>query len=374
MNDAPKNTSQNVENLKNWFIGTYSVGAIGMVMGYAAAEQNKMESNYIILFSGIAAMIVYWLYAGNKGLTKNAASRMFGDSMYYMGFLFTLTSLAMALMRYLIGEEGVNAEAGMQQMFHIFGSAVITTVLGLLIRTYYTQFNKEDSDDMDKLRADFSQIINDLRENAEKLGAEVGKQIQECENSMKKITDVTNVAIAAEQKMVQAADKAAEEMANMRLGEKSQKLNQKIDEFNSHVGESTNAIMNLHKLGNNFARVMQEISTKGPSWEKLDENISKANQAVEQITQRAQVDSATLTGWKKTTEIIADQVKELERKTNQINNALEDCKNLFLGAPKDIKRYVRMKYMEMLVSLWRRAKHAEDRDKASGWRDGGARK
>lgn len=132
--------------------------------------------------------------------------------------------------------------------------------------------------------------------------------------------------------------------------------------------------MNLHKLGNNFARVMQEISTKGPSWEKLDENISKANQAVEQITQSAQVDSATLTGWKKTTEIIADQVKELERKTNQINNALEDCKNLFLGAPKDIKRYVRMKYMEMLVSLWRRAKHAEDRDKASGWRDGGVRK
>ncbi|MGH6896502.1 MAG: hypothetical protein ACREJ5_08130 [Geminicoccaceae bacterium] len=58
------------------------------------------------------------------------------DNFYYLGFLYTLGSLAMALWRFLEGD-------GAETVLESFGIALATTILGLAIRVFLGQFRRD---------------------------------------------------------------------------------------------------------------------------------------------------------------------------------------------------------------------------------------
>ena len=58
------------------------------------------------------------------------------DNFYYLGFLYTLASLAMALWRFLEGD-------GANTVLESFGVALATTILGLAIRVFLGQFRRD---------------------------------------------------------------------------------------------------------------------------------------------------------------------------------------------------------------------------------------
>jgi uncharacterized membrane protein YagU involved in acid resistance len=81
---------------------------------------------------------------------------MIGDNAYYLGFLFTLTSLSYALSRLISDQTGADT------IIESFGVALWSTIAGIVARVFFSQL-RQDPDDIEKdARAKISQTAREL--------------------------------------------------------------------------------------------------------------------------------------------------------------------------------------------------------------------
>ena len=59
-----------------------------------------------------------------------------GDNLYYMGFLFTLTSLAVSLYQF-------SSEGSAEQIVQNFGIAIASTIAGIALRIFFNQMRRD---------------------------------------------------------------------------------------------------------------------------------------------------------------------------------------------------------------------------------------
>lgn len=91
-----------------------------------------------------------------------------GDSAYYLGFLFTLVSLAITLYQF-------TALGGVEIVISGFGIALATTIVGLALRVFFQQLRDEpmevEQEIRRSLRDDADQLQRDIRQCVEGLSA-----------------------------------------------------------------------------------------------------------------------------------------------------------------------------------------------------------
>jgi hypothetical protein len=63
-----------------------------------------------------------------------------GDSLYYLGFLYTLTSIAVSLYQFSL------SESGQEQIITNFGIAIATTIVGLALRVMFNQMRQDPAE------------------------------------------------------------------------------------------------------------------------------------------------------------------------------------------------------------------------------------
>ena len=81
----------------------------------------------------------------------------FADSVYYLGFIFTLISLAAAV----ISEKLTGSGGSPTETLSFFGTALVTTIFGIGYRSYFMQFTSLSNNPIDIAGAE-------LREETEK--------------------------------------------------------------------------------------------------------------------------------------------------------------------------------------------------------------
>ncbi|MFM0009151.1 hypothetical protein [Paraburkholderia sediminicola] len=87
----------------------------------------------------LTVMAVYILIGG-KRLDKSVSDEKFADSCYYLGFIFTVTSIIFCLL------DLPSIGTKMSFIAVRFGAAMVSTVFGLMVRVYWVSF-REDFDD-----------------------------------------------------------------------------------------------------------------------------------------------------------------------------------------------------------------------------------
>jgi hypothetical protein len=113
------------------FFGCFVVGAASIIVLKAASIDQR-----IVTAVPIALMSIY---AGIAVYTRRYRIRedRVGDNLYYLGFLFTLVSLAYALAAY-------TAElSAIQTIIENFGIALATTIVGLMLRVVFNQMRED---------------------------------------------------------------------------------------------------------------------------------------------------------------------------------------------------------------------------------------
>ena len=83
----------------------------------------------------VAIMLAYALLIGLARLFRLRDDQS-GDNLYYMGFLFTLTSLAVSL--YQFSEIG-----SAEQIVQNFGIAIASTIAGIALRIFFNQMRRD---------------------------------------------------------------------------------------------------------------------------------------------------------------------------------------------------------------------------------------
>ena len=89
----------------------------------------------------LAVMLAYLWHGHQQTKDKTRGERLnYGDSCYYLGFLFTVASLIIALL-----DIGIKGELTVADVAIRFGAAMVTTLLGMAIRVWLVTFAEKEN-------------------------------------------------------------------------------------------------------------------------------------------------------------------------------------------------------------------------------------
>ena len=156
------------------FVGTYILGVILIILVSKFSPENKFSG----VIASILPMLIYLIYVYLNRSEPNVNT--IADSAYFLGFLFTITSISLAILGLNSNEENLTQQ--FNKTILIFGFALITTIIGLLIKVCVVNL-KPDLDDlsesiMENLHESVSEF-DDLLENGIDRFKEIDKQLSD---------------------------------------------------------------------------------------------------------------------------------------------------------------------------------------------------
>ena len=126
-----------------------------------------------------------------------------GDNLYYLGFLYTLTSIAVSLMEYTTGRDA-------DVIVTNFGIAVFTTIAGLLLRLAFNQMRGDTADVERVTRMELAEAARRMRTELDNAVLELKQfqraTLQSVEGSfttMRELTEETLKTLSHQRRRVQ---------------------------------------------------------------------------------------------------------------------------------------------------------------------------
>lgn len=193
--------------LRGAFVLALLAGTLGIAFGWFVEKLGSYALSWIpTMMVPLAAMFGY-VYAAYRTDPDDLATEAFADSVYYLGFLFTLIALTFSLLT--ITEGGVDTRG----LVYRFGAALVTTVVGLSVRIYLVNFRFSAEDDFAKLENQIGRSAEALRARFDQLSRSMTMQQEAFEASLAKaIADVDGVSAelkGAAGRFTSAADSSA---------------------------------------------------------------------------------------------------------------------------------------------------------------------
>ena len=211
-------------------------------------------------------MIVYGVIAYHIPAVKLRVDRL-GDNFYYLGFIYTLASMAAALMQLRGGIE-------IEPILGSFGIALITTIVGVAGRVMFVQMRGE----LDEVE---EQTRRDLLETSKELRAQLALALREFETFSTAVRqaaeETAKQSTAAAQKQIELIGSVAQMAANeirsafdanrssMReLSETIQRVAKAVDQTNTHFASmelpTRRFEQQLDLFGAHLLDLMQKLS------------------------------------------------------------------------------------------------------------------
>lgn len=140
------------EKLPLYFYGALTIGGMLFIMTAKTLEWSAWVTTII----PILLMLSYFLACLGtlKGLRLH--NEQAGDNLYYMGFLFTLTSLGVSLYRFSAG-------ASVDDIVQNFGVAVSSTIVGVTLRIFFNQMRRDPLDVDRTLRHELTEMTRRVK-------------------------------------------------------------------------------------------------------------------------------------------------------------------------------------------------------------------
>jgi hypothetical protein len=234
----------------------------------------KLWNLNILVVTGIpiAIMLTYLVLSlVAEGLRLH--NEQAGDNLYYMGFLFTLTSLGVSLYRFA-------DETSIDQIVQNFGIAVSSTICGIALRIFFNQMRRDPIDiersvrhelaemtrrvrsELDSSAREFSSYrrtssqmllegFEEIARQAEQTGAAVQEAIETLsKESIKPIQEASEQLAVISNKNVELFEERANKLTEL-SEDAFQKLNQtsaKVSEFADQFGEAIEKVSNKMEL------------------------------------------------------------------------------------------------------------------------------
>lgn len=217
------------------------------------------NSPWLVGFWIPLGLMAVYVVAGFKRDRHDVSDERFGDSCYYLGFVFTISSIAISL----LDVPQLDQEGKMKEIAVRFGAAMVSTFLGFIVRAWVAGF-KTDADDA--VRSVEERLIATARDFETKLEL-AAERFEALDQQIHKstMTAMSRVEIAVEN-----AGKASSE-GYARVLEDMAKRNREISE-----GAAT-------QLAAAAAKATTALESAGVSIERMME---RSNAAVEGFTKK----------------------------------------------------------------------------------------
>jgi hypothetical protein len=216
------------------------------------------------------------LYAAIALITKRFRLRedRVGDNIYYLGFLFTLTSLAYAL--YVYNPDG----SGASEIITNFGIAIFTTIFGLAGRVLFNQMRQDPVEYEREARYSLAEASMAMRSELANIATELSsfkrRIVQITEEG---VVDVSNTAKASMTSNVKEFSGAA--------GEVIEKIRAAFAAFTDHSSRLNEiASKNVDALQSLFDRIEKIEASPETLAAKLDPAVKKFEELADEALQQ----------------------------------------------------------------------------------------
>ena len=255
-------------NLRNFFFFFTIIGIASIFFVRTFSSGNLI---FQMVVPGIV-VILYSILIFQKG--KNVLSQdQLGDSVYYLGFILTLWALILALY-------DLSSDPKAEDIISKFAIALVTTVVGIFVRVFMSQFApaQEDINEMsEKMLSDtalnlktqldvtittFTGLIDELsrktsetlEKNSLELSTFLKENSEEFSKSSKKIINNLNSASDALIEKSSSLDKTLESLNNT-----TESFNENLNTLNSALTQNNPAreISNLQDVFDNMTKSME---------------------------------------------------------------------------------------------------------------------
>lgn len=225
-----------LEHQRILFISAFLLGAIGVL--------SLRFFGFGIIFTSLFALSVMTAYM-ISGITKRFIIRqdILGDNLYYLGFLFTLVSMAYSLYSLGVRKSDINA------ILENFGLAISTTLYGLALRVFFNQ-SKSDLDGYESavrisLTDAAANLIGDLstiRSNVATLRISFTQTIDETIAAQKK--SLEDLALLNKDFITEAINSQREAISTL-IQEVTNKQNQFLKEGSAQQAQNLNKLSQM---------------------------------------------------------------------------------------------------------------------------------
>ena len=290
---------------------TYFVGALVIFFG------SNFPGQYTSTIILIALMMAYLLGVIflNKKMNTFVRDEQMGDSFYYLGFLYTLTALAVSLFGI---EEDINP------LLKNFGIAITTTLVGLIGRIILSQFResldemkekseRQISDSARKLNAQLVQSIDILRNQSIAISKNTDKALQDSSSSLRR-------------HMVEN---------NKILQESTENSKNVIEEFNRQASDITRKISRINIPADKFEKFNESVDDIVKTLNNLESGLKKssAESEIHKVTEN----------FRSLNESIKSQSKLLNDEFTNSKDVLENLSKNLVGVAKFISENLKKK-------------------------------
>ena len=221
-----------------------------------------------------AAVLTLYALIAYVSTVLRLEPEVIGDNSYYLGFLFTLTSLSVTL--YFVVAAGAEDRARLiPEVISGFGVALVSTIVGVFIRVLMMQFRLD-------IVARERETRVEIDEAARRLRVDMAEAIQQM-----KLFGVESLQHAAERekKFMQASDRLAEEMQRS-LGEIPRLF---LGEVQKTVREQTSAAIETIKTSVQASSdaALRQMAESFKDIGKSAQGLSASQAAARNVTEQA---------------------------------------------------------------------------------------
>ena len=212
--------------------------------------------NAIIIFSAIALMATYVFFVTLVPATK-LRTDVAADNVYYLGFLYTLTSLAIAL-------SIDNAEAILAN----FGVAIVSTLIGIAARVGLNQLRVDPTDIEEASRLELADATRKVR--------------AELHETVRQLTDFRNVSL---QVLTEGYEEVQKNVENI-----SSNVLKSVEDLVEQSAEPLSELVQKTKAANeeavkSIANVTKSNKALAKSNEDMVAQIAAVNSALEELSE-----------------------------------------------------------------------------------------
>jgi hypothetical protein len=264
----------------------------------------------------LAMMATYFLISFfAAGLTLH--NEQAGDNLYYMGFLFTLTSLGVSLYQF-------SGEASIESVVRNFGVAISSTIAGISLRILFNQMRRDPVDIERAVRHDLAEMTRRVRTELDSSAMEFSTYRRTSHQML--LEGFDEIAKQAEK----SGDAVRASIESMSL-QATKTIQEAADKLTATLNMTHQQIIEFAALN---AKSVSEMSEKlNASVATVHEGTTKLGQAVDDVVER-------LKSSKSPDELFTEQVAPVVTSLRAIIEEQSKVANETAAANRDVTKKV----------------------------------
>ena len=288
-------------------------------------------------------VMVYYIYSIRQEEAETLSVEQKADSVYYMGFIFTLVAMTASLVSLANSDD-----LRFNTIVANFGLALATTILALAIRIIWLQINSQALEDADAiLRDKLIKMSNALYANNERIVSAMtalSSQMEDVTEPMKenyeKLTRSFDISDQVNKKLVDLNINLEIASDNVQdLAEQIETLNPEFKDLNENAKEAIEIpsfiVNELSQLKGEASALVERSKELAMTAEKIDEEATEATKTTILGLQKSlrSFDKAIA----QANELMDTNAQHIGEYLTDSKSALEDANKLFLDGAKSIK-------------------------------------